>query len=227
MVLSTCSPYFRSLFATVPPHLHPVVFLKDVDVRIVELLLRYMYSGQISVHGERLVPLVQAAKSLRIKGLLDVPVPNATAPNPPAAADPSEAAAVKAATNVSHNKSQPLNNRVRPQASPVPVRKQPKMIKLKTGSNQPAYSEAVAVDPLSEVGNCVSLESRFQPDLSPSSGAAGNGPTADDRVVYPVISVDDDTRHVGFVHLHIYFCSYIKFIATTKMWYKFLSNKNS
>ena len=40
-----------------------------------ELLVKYMYSGEISVSQDQLIPLVQAAKSLAIKGLLDVPVP--------------------------------------------------------------------------------------------------------------------------------------------------------
>lgn len=76
MVLSTCSPYFRSLFSSVPRYHHPIVFLKDVDVAVVELLLRYMYSGQVSVAENQLSPLVTAAKSLSIKGLLDVNVPD-------------------------------------------------------------------------------------------------------------------------------------------------------
>ena len=37
-----------------------------------------MYSGQISVSEDQIVPLVHAARSLAIKGLLDVPVPNPT-----------------------------------------------------------------------------------------------------------------------------------------------------
>ena len=41
---------------------------------MLELLVRYMYSGQVSVTEEQLVPLVQAAKTLGIKGLVDVPV---------------------------------------------------------------------------------------------------------------------------------------------------------
>ena len=44
------------------------------DEVVLELLVRYMYSGQVSVTEEQLVPLVQAAKTLGIKGLVDVPV---------------------------------------------------------------------------------------------------------------------------------------------------------
>ena len=35
-----------------------------------------MYSGQVSVSEDQIIPLVHAAKSLSIKGLLDVPVPH-------------------------------------------------------------------------------------------------------------------------------------------------------
>ena len=75
MVLSTCSAYFRSLFAGVAPHQHPVIVISETCDELVELLVRYMYSGQVSVTQDQLVPLVQAAKSLGIKGLIDVPVP--------------------------------------------------------------------------------------------------------------------------------------------------------
>ena len=76
MVLSTCSAYFRSLFAGVAPHQHPVIVISETKDELVELLVRYMYSGQVSVTEDQLVPLVQAAKSLGIKGLIDVPVPD-------------------------------------------------------------------------------------------------------------------------------------------------------
>lgn len=97
MILSTCSPYFRSLFASVPRHQHPVIVIRDMEDGIMELLVRYMYSGQVSVTEDQLVPLVQAAKSLSIKGLLDVPVqekcetepkPQTSSPKPPPAKKP-------------------------------------------------------------------------------------------------------------------------------------------
>jgi hypothetical protein len=204
MVLSTCSPYFRSLFATVPPHLHPVVFLKDVEVRIVELLLRYMYSGQVSVLGDRLVPLVQAAKSLQIKGLLDVPVPantRAPSPRPP---PPSEASAHKAvvASNASHKKPQTVNNRVQTQSHPVPARK-PKMIKPKSSQQQPQQQQqqqlprgAVPIHRVPVVTGAGGSDSRFprEEPLPPLPVAAQSPPPEAARVVYPVISVDDDMR---------------------------------
>ncbi len=40
------------------------------------MLIGYMYSGQVSVTQDEIVPLLSAAKSLGIKGLLDVSLPN-------------------------------------------------------------------------------------------------------------------------------------------------------
>lgn len=75
MVLSTCSPYFRSLFAGLGPHHYPVIVLDNVEDELVEMLVRYMYTGQVSCSEDKLVPLVQVAKTLGIKGLIDVPTP--------------------------------------------------------------------------------------------------------------------------------------------------------
>ena len=41
-----------------------------------EMLIGYMYSGQVSVTQDDIVPLLSAAKTLGVKGLLDVPLPN-------------------------------------------------------------------------------------------------------------------------------------------------------
>ena len=32
MVLSTCSPYMRSLFSSIPSSQHPIIFIKDIEV---------------------------------------------------------------------------------------------------------------------------------------------------------------------------------------------------
>ena len=74
IILATCSSYFRSLLATVEPHQHPIFVLHDIDDGLLEMLLKYMYSGKVNVTEDKLVPLVTAAKDLEIKGLTDVPV---------------------------------------------------------------------------------------------------------------------------------------------------------
>ena len=49
LVLSICSPYFRSLFKRLGSNVKSVIFLKDVDPKHLELLLEYMYKGEIKV----------------------------------------------------------------------------------------------------------------------------------------------------------------------------------
>ena len=76
MILATCSSYFRTLLASVESHQHPIFVLYEIDDDLLEMLLKYMYSGKVNVTEDKLVPLVKAAKELEIKGLIDVPVEN-------------------------------------------------------------------------------------------------------------------------------------------------------
>ena len=48
LVLSICSPYFRQLFKRLGNE-KSVIYLKDVDPKHLELLLEYMYKGEIKV----------------------------------------------------------------------------------------------------------------------------------------------------------------------------------
>ena len=40
MILSTCSSYFRALFASLAPHQYPVIVINDTEDEIMELLVR-------------------------------------------------------------------------------------------------------------------------------------------------------------------------------------------
>ena len=40
MILSTCSSYFRALFASLGPHQFPVIVIHDTEDEIMELLVR-------------------------------------------------------------------------------------------------------------------------------------------------------------------------------------------
>merc|ERR1712111_159728 len=81
LVLSICSNYFSQLFAPRPESqkLHrkrpadsaAIVYLKDVDGRHMELLLNYMYRGEINVEESELMGLLATAKGLQIKGLTE------------------------------------------------------------------------------------------------------------------------------------------------------------
>lgn len=72
LVLSVCSSYFSSLFARGGFRgQQTVVYLKDVDPRHMELLLSYMYRGEINVQEQELMGLLATAKGLQIKGLTE------------------------------------------------------------------------------------------------------------------------------------------------------------
>jgi len=71
MVLSACSPYFRSLLFDTPDR-HPIVFLKDVNCSEMKALLEFMYHGEVSIDRENLTSFLRVAESLQIKGLAEV-----------------------------------------------------------------------------------------------------------------------------------------------------------
>jgi len=77
LVLSICSSYFSQLFAPRPnakrrpADAAAIVYLKDVDARHMELLLNYMYRGEINVEEAELMGLLATAKGLQIKGLTE------------------------------------------------------------------------------------------------------------------------------------------------------------
>ena len=79
LVLSVCSGYFAGLFTRrqrqnqhpAPYPVQTIIYLKDVDPRHMELILDYMYRGEINVQEQDLMGLLSTAKSLQIKGLTD------------------------------------------------------------------------------------------------------------------------------------------------------------
>ena len=80
LVLSVCSSYFHGLFSQRRSHLagESIVYLKDVDPRHMELLLSYMYRGEINVQESDLYSLLTTAKGLQIRGLTEAVAPTAT-----------------------------------------------------------------------------------------------------------------------------------------------------
>lgn len=70
LVLSVCSPYFRKLFRRLGND-KSVIYLKDVEPRHLELLLDYMYKGEIKVEEQELVTVLNTAQGLEIRGLTE------------------------------------------------------------------------------------------------------------------------------------------------------------
>lgn len=71
VVLSACSPYFRSLLKANPCQ-HPIVILRDVRKQDMEALLRFMYNGEVHIGQEQLPDFLKTAQTLQVRGLADV-----------------------------------------------------------------------------------------------------------------------------------------------------------
>jgi len=77
LVLSICSTYFNELFTPKPENKNrpangaAIVYLKDVDAHHMELLLNFMYRGEINVEEDELMDLIATARGLSIRGLSD------------------------------------------------------------------------------------------------------------------------------------------------------------
>ena len=70
IVLSTCSEYFETLFVQCfELNKYPFIVVKDVDSKQMEVLLTYMYKGEVNVPQEDLPELIKAAKAFQIRGL--------------------------------------------------------------------------------------------------------------------------------------------------------------
>ena len=68
VVLSACSPFFRSILRRNPHH-HPLLYLKGVTYRDLTSLLNFMYRGQVNVAQEELNTFLTVAEDLKVKGL--------------------------------------------------------------------------------------------------------------------------------------------------------------
>eukprot|EP00088_Acartia_fossae_P061775 TRINITY_DN7431_c0_g1_i1.p1 TRINITY_DN7431_c0_g1~~TRINITY_DN7431_c0_g1_i1.p1 ORF type:complete len:377 (+),score=102.19 TRINITY_DN7431_c0_g1_i1:34-1164(+) len=68
VVLSACSPFFRSILRR-NPHAHPLLYLRGVRLKELEAIIHFMYNGEVNVLQENLNEFLLVAEDLKIKGL--------------------------------------------------------------------------------------------------------------------------------------------------------------
>jgi len=71
MVLSACSPYFKTLLENNPSK-HPIIILKDVPFTHLQSILEFMYAGEVNVPQDNLPAFLKTAERLKVKGLTEV-----------------------------------------------------------------------------------------------------------------------------------------------------------
>ena len=69
VVLSSASPVFRNILIKMPSHIHPCIYMKGVDKRELDLVLQFMYFGEVMVEKDRLEKFLECAKELKVAGL--------------------------------------------------------------------------------------------------------------------------------------------------------------
>lgn len=76
VILSTFSPYFRTIFESQPfsnnPCQYPVIVIKDLELSELKTIIDFIYKGEVSVSRDKLQSVLQAAKALEVSGLADL-----------------------------------------------------------------------------------------------------------------------------------------------------------
>ena len=71
LILSTFSPYFKELLSVCKEPM-PTILLPNVKISLMQILLDFMYTGNVRVKKEIVSQLLDVNKMLSIKGLSDI-----------------------------------------------------------------------------------------------------------------------------------------------------------
>ena len=69
VILSSCSTLFKEILSS-NVHQHPLIFLKGINIDTLSKIMEFVYKGKTEVEQENLEAFLDAAKDLKIKGLV-------------------------------------------------------------------------------------------------------------------------------------------------------------
>ena len=69
LVLSACSDFFKTIFHS-NTHSHPLLYLDGVDQAEINLMLDYIYQGEVQIYQEHLDRFLDVAKKFKLEGLM-------------------------------------------------------------------------------------------------------------------------------------------------------------
>lgn len=68
MILSNCSDYFEDIFSKTPCK-HPFIVLKDISPKEFQLIINFIYKGEVEISQNQLNKFLDIARGLKIKGI--------------------------------------------------------------------------------------------------------------------------------------------------------------
>ena len=69
LVLSACSEFFKNIFYS-NTHSHPMLYLDGVDSSEINLMLDYIYQGEIQIQQDHLDRFLEVANKFKLEGLM-------------------------------------------------------------------------------------------------------------------------------------------------------------
>ena len=72
VVLSSCSPVLKALLLNLS-HTHPLLYMRGMDMEDIGLLLKFIYTGEVSLEKEKLESFLDLGNELQISGLIRSP----------------------------------------------------------------------------------------------------------------------------------------------------------
>ena len=71
IILSSGSTFFKNIFGRYP-HQNPLIYLKDIQYKYLDLIIEFIYTGQCDVEQTEIVKFLSVGKDLGVIGLLEV-----------------------------------------------------------------------------------------------------------------------------------------------------------